>query len=52
MECRYAWDEIATKHVKAIDHESKEGPTIVITNDVAGNLLPFMIFVKGKALNA
>jgi hypothetical protein len=52
VECRYTWDEVATKHVKAVDQESKEGATVMITNDVAGKLLPFMIVVKGKTFKS
>jgi hypothetical protein len=52
VECRYTWDEVATKHVKAVDQESKEGANIMVTNDVSGKLLPFMIVVKGKTFKS
>jgi hypothetical protein len=52
VECRYTWDEVATKHMNAADQVAKEGATVMVTNDVAGKLLFFKIVVKGKTFRS
>jgi hypothetical protein len=46
--CRHTWSQTGARQVDTLNHEAKEGITAMIANNVAGNVLPMMLCVKGK----
>lgn len=46
--CRFSWNNTGDKNVEGTDKDSKEGVTIMLTNDGTGAILPLVICVGGK----
>ena len=47
MVCRYTWDECGAKEIATIGKEAKDGFTVMVGHNAAGDMLPFQLIAKG-----